>query len=100
MTPSTQEFAAKKAVEDLRSLRARFPGKTRVGGGLTLKTIAREIGLESPVTLSWWLGDGKSHHLPRGTTLGNLIKFLARCNGPRGEGYLKRITKPQKKENT
>ena len=100
MTNETQELTPEQAVEELRRLRDKYPGKPRVGGGLTLKVIAAEVGLDSHITVSWWLTKGDSNHMPRGTTLGNLIKFLDRCNGPRGEGYLKRITKPKKKETT
>jgi hypothetical protein len=98
LSSETKELTPEQAVEELRALRDRFPGKPRVGGGLTLKVIAAELGLDSNVTVSWWLTKGDSKHAPRGSTLKALNKFLDRCKSATGEQYLIRITKPKKKK--
>lgn len=51
-------------------------------GGLTLKTIAAEIGIRSTVTIHFWFAEGDKHHAPQGATMENLCEFLDRAKDP------------------
>jgi hypothetical protein len=71
----TTERTGIQAAEALIKLYGRYKAKPR-GQKLTLEIIRRQTGVATIQTVWWWL-DKK--HEPQGVTLGNLNRFLDKC---------------------
>jgi hypothetical protein len=90
---TTKERTPAEAIAELRRLRAKYGGRPRGKGGLTLKIIAKQVGLKSTVTINWWFTDGANHHEPLGETLRKLSKFLDKA---KNKDWLNELIAPKK----
>lgn len=94
MTPAFQELTPEDAVAELKALRTKHGNRAKGQGGLTLKIMAKQIGLKSTVAISYWFTDGESRHKPWGKVLERLCRFLDRCQD---KDWLKKLIEPKEK---
>lgn len=95
MVVSTTERTAAEAVAELAKLRDKYGGRPRGQGGLTLKVIAKQVGVKQTVTVGRWFSDGENRHEPWGEILLKLNKFLDKC---KDKDWLLELIKPKPKK--
>ncbi len=95
MVVSTTERTAEEAIAELAKLREKYGGRPRGQGGLTLKVIAKQVGVKSTVTVGRWFSDGENSHAPwgGGGVLLKLNKFLDKC---KNKDWLLELIEPKK----
>lgn len=87
--PVSKTRTAEQAVAELRALTEKYGNRSRGSGGLTHRIIAEQVGIKSPVTVSWWLSEGPNHHDPQGASLMNLSRFLDKA---KNKDWIAKIT--------